>query len=88
MNPDTEIESLKLRLATYDKAAQEQEKVIQNLRTFTNNVFARLGCRSDNLDDGLLALNKLIEKNHRLLEILTEIHETCDIPFSIYAKYL
>lgn len=89
MNPDTEIESLKLRLAAYDKAAQEREKVIQNLRSFTNNVFAMLDCQSDNLDEAILALNKLIEKNYRLTEILTEIHETnVSIPFSIYAKYL
>lgn len=89
MNPNTEIESLRTRLAAYDNAAQEREKVIQNLRSFTNNVFAMLDCRSDNLDEGILTLNKLIQKNHRLTEILAAIHETnASIPFSIYAKYL
>ena len=89
MNPEAELESLRTRLAAYDKAAQDREKIIQNLRSFTNNVFAMLNCQSDDLDDGIFALNKLIEKNHRLVEILTEIHETnSSIPFSIYAKYL
>lgn len=89
INPETELESLRARLSTYDKAAQEREQIIQNLRSFTNNVLAMLDCSSDNLDDGILALNKLIEKNHRLTKILTEIHETnSSIPFSIYAKYL
>ena len=89
MNPQSELESLRARLADYDKAAQVREQTIQNLRSFTNNVLAMLDCRSDNLDDGILALNKLIEKNHRLVEIIAEIHETnSSIPFSIYAKYL
>lgn len=89
MNHEAELESLRTRLADYDKAAQNREQTIKNLRSFATNVFAMLDCQSDDLDDGILALNKLIEKTHRLVEILTEIHETnSSIPFSIYAKYL
>ena len=89
MNPETELESLRACLAAYDKAAQNREQTIKNLRSFTNNVLTRLACHSDDLDDGILALNKLIQKNHHLTEILTEIHKTnSSIPFSIYAKYL
>lgn len=65
------------------------ETKVKNLQSFVNSVFAMLGCEADDLDKGIFELNKLIEKNHRLFEILTEIHETnARIPFSIYAKYL
>lgn len=76
MNPDTAL-------------LEQLENKNKVLQSFVNNVFAMLDCQSDDLDDGIFALNKLIEKNHRLVEILTEIHETnSSIPFSIYAKYL
>ena len=88
-SPEDKILALKSQLALCDKDAEQREQMIENLRTFVNNVFILLDCQTDDLDDGICELRKLIEKTHKLTSILTEIHEAnCNIPFSIYAKHI